>query len=206
MKNRWMIWVVVLGALVQAENIDPYNTGSQYGWAENAGWLNAEPSVGFGMQVNSIQISGWVWGENIGWINLHCVNTNNCRNVRFGVVNDGAGNLSGFAWGENVGWINFDPMVTGPGDAYQVTIDADGRMSGWAWGENIGWIRFDAAQTWSVRVCIVTMDDLANFAADWLALGSLPGNLNLTGRVDMADFDLFAEKWRDYCPDGWPLK
>ncbi len=200
MKNWWMIWLVVLGALGRAENIDPYNTGSQYGWAENAGWLNAEPDVGGGMQVDANQVSGWIWAENIGWINLHCVNTNNCRNVRFGVVNDGQGNLSGFAWGENVGWINFAPAYGG------VTIDSFGRISGWAWGENIGWIRFDGAQIWSVRVCIVTLDDLAHFAADWLAVGSLPANLDLTNAVDLADFALFAQKWLTYCPDGWLLK
>jgi hypothetical protein len=183
-----------------AENIDPYNTGAQYGWSENTGWLNAEPGTGGGMHVESDKVTGWVWGENIGWINLHCQNNGTCGAVNFGVVNDGAGNLSGFAWGENVGWINFGPTYGG------VTIDADGKMSGWAWGENIGWIHFDGTQTWSVRVCVVTMDDLANFAADWLKVGSVPGNLDYMNDVDMADFDLFAEKWLTYCPDGWPLK
>ncbi len=200
------LFVLMTAAAAWAENIDPYDTGAQYGWSENTGWLNAEPSVGGGMQVESDKVTGWMWGENIGWINLHCQNNGTCGTVSFGVVNDGAGNLSGYAWAENVGWINFDPVVTGPGDAYRVTIDSDGRMSGWAWGENIGWIHFDGTQTWSVRVCVVTLDDLANFAADWLKVGSVPGNLDYMNGVYMADFDLFAGKWNSYCPDGWPLK
>jgi hypothetical protein len=59
------------------------------------------------------------------------------ESYKWGVINDGAGNLSGYAWGENVGWINFEP--TGGG----VRIDpASGVFSGYAWGENIGWINF----------------------------------------------------------------
>jgi hypothetical protein len=192
--------------LACAENIDPYEDGSQYAYGENIGWLNFEPSEGPGVQVEDDKLTGFVWAENIGWINLHCENNGTCATVAFGVVNDGAGNLSGYGWAENVGWINFDPEVTGPGNAYQVQIEPDGKLSGWAWGENIGWIHFDSAETWDVRVCIVTMEDLANFAADWLKFGAVPGNLDNTGDVDMADFDLFAEEWLDYCPDGWQLK
>ena len=190
-----------------AENIDPYEAGEQYGWSENAGWLNAEPDTGGGMQIEQDKVTGWVWAENIGWINLHCENNGTCGTVSFGVVNDGAGNLSGMAWGENVGWINFDPDV--PGDAnnpYKVSIASDGKLSGWAWGENIGWIHFDQTQSWSVRVCIVTLEDLANFAVDWLGTGTVPGNLNGSGDVDMADFSILSQEWLDYCPDGWQLK
>lgn len=204
MKRILLMMGFVISIAVYAENADPYESGEQYGWGENAGWLNAEPGTGDGMQVESDKVTGWVWGENIGWINLHCQNNETCGTAAYGVVNDGAGNLSGFAWGENVGWINFDPDVTGPGDAYQVRIDAAGKLTGFAWGENIGWIHFDNDETWDVRVCIVTMEDLANFASGWL--GSGPGNLDGAGDVDMADFDLFAEEWLDYCPDGWTLK
>ena len=206
MKRILLMTGLIFSAAVFAENVDPYGSGEQYGWSENTGWLNAEPSVGGGMQVESNKITGWIWAENIGWINLHCENNGTCASVSFGVVNDGAGNLSGYAWGEDVGWINFDPYVSGETrlNEYCVRIDEDGRLSGWAWGENIGWIHFDAAQTWDVRACIVTMEDLAHFAADWLDTG--PGNLNGTGYTDMADFDMFAEKWLDYCPDGWQLK
>lgn len=184
---------------VYAENIDPYEIDEQYGYSENTGWLNAEPDTGDGMQVAGDKVTGWVWGENIGWINLHCENNGTCGDVSFGVVNDGDGNLSGYAWAENVGWINFNP--TGGG----VTIDSDGYLDGWAWGENIGWIHFDQTQSWSVRVCIVTLEDLQNFASYWL--GTEPAaNLDETGNVNMADFSMFASYWQDYCPDGWQLK
>lgn len=203
-----LLVLFLCGAAATAENVDPYQYGEQYGWSENTGWLNAEPSVGGGMQVEADRLTGWVWGENIGWINLSCRNNNTCKTVSFGVVNDGAGNLSGFAWGENVGWINFDPAV--PGETklidYRVRIDSGGKLTGWAWGENVGWIRFDNKTSWSVRVCIVTLEDLANFAADWLETGALPANLDRTGNVDLADFSAFSTEWLDYCPDGWQLK
>lgn len=207
MKHLILFMLFAVGITGFAENIDPYNLGEQYGWSENIGWLNAEPSAGSGMQVTGKKVTGWVWGENIGWINLSCENNGTCTSANYGVVNDGAGNLSGFAWGENVGWINFDPEV--PGDTsntYKVTLDSSGYLSGWAWGENIGWIHFDETQSWSVRVCIVTLDDLANFASYWLQSPRSPSNLNADGKVDMADFSIFASYWQDYCPNGWQLK
>jgi hypothetical protein len=60
-------------SLCAAENIDPYGTGAQYGWSENTGWMNFQPSQGPGVQVEGGTLSGFVWGENIGWINL-CAN------------------------------------------------------------------------------------------------------------------------------------
>jgi hypothetical protein len=121
-----------------AENIDPNQNDSQYGYGENTGWLNAEPlgDSGPGIEVGDLELTGYIWAENIGWISLSCQNTTSCAAVDYGVVNDGAGNLSGFAWGENVGWINFNPVFGG------VSIDTDGNFDGWAWGENIGWMHF----------------------------------------------------------------
>lgn len=190
-----------------AENIDPYNAGEQYGWGENIGWVNAEPSVGYGLQVASDKVTGWIWAENVGWLNLNCLNNGTCGTVSFGVANDGSGNLSGFAWGENVGWINFDPDV--PGDAlnvYKVTIDSDGKFGGWAWGENIGWIRFDATQSYTARACVVGFVDLAKFVSYWLQSGGVPANLDGEDPVNMNDLAVFAAYWQDYCPDGWQLK
>jgi hypothetical protein len=189
-----------------AENIDPYNTDSQYGWSENTGWLNLEPSVGSGVQVASDKLTGWIWGENIGWISLSCENTGTCASVSYGVVNDGNGYLSGFAWAENVGWINFNPTVSGDLTDYGVSIDSDGKFAGWAWGENIGWIHFDSAQSWNARACVVTLDDLVNFASYWLQSGSLPAELDKSDGVNYGDFNIFAQSWLDYCPDGWQLK
>jgi hypothetical protein len=199
--------LLAAAGLAAAENIDPYETDAQYGWGENVGWLNFQPSEGPGVQVDGDKLTGFVWAENIGWINLSCETTSYCTTVNFGVVNDGAGRLSGYAWAENAGWINFDPIV--PGDTanqYKVTIDADGFLDGWAWGENIGWIHFDKSQAWSARACVVTLDDLGNFASYWLQSGGVPANLDEAGTVDLDDYAIFASWWQDFCPDAWPLK
>ena len=201
------ILLLFIIGMLPAENVDPYETDEQYGYSENTGWLNAEPDTGDGMHIASDKVTGWVWGENIGWINLHCENNGTCGTASYGVVNDGVGNLSGYAWAENVGWINFDPDV--PGDTanqYKVTIDGDGKLNGWAWAENIGWVHFDAAESWTVRVCIVTLEDLQNFTSFWLTVDYPAANLDGSGSVDMVDYSIFASFWQDFCPDGWQLK
>ena len=207
--NKTMILMTLLCSVIcLAENIDPYNTDAQYGWSENTGWLNLKPVVGPGVQVDEDKLTGWIWGENIGWINLSCQNTGYCGTVSYGVTNDGSGNLSGLAWGENVGWINFDPVVPGETAAneYRVRIDADGNFSGWAWGENLGWIKFDSSQSWNAKACIVSVEDLANFASYWLQSGSIPAELDGQTGVKMGDFEIFAGYWLTFCPDGWQLK
>ena len=131
---------------VRAENIDPDNDDSQYAWAENVGWINAEPSGngGAGVQVGDFQLSGWLWGENMGWISLSCLNTSSCGTVSYGVTNDGHGNLGGFAWAENVGWFNFAPSTSSAG------IDpTSGEFSGYLWSENLGWISLSCTNTGS---------------------------------------------------------
>jgi hypothetical protein len=198
MKN---IYLIIIGislfcSSLLAENIDPYQDNSQYAYGENIGWINFEPTSGEGVQVSSSAITGKVWAENIGWVNLS-------PSSYGGISNDGSGNLSGYAWGENVGWINFNPTNGG------VTIDADGNFDGWAWGENIGWIHFQSTSPveYKVQACVVTIDDLQNFAQYWLQSGDFPGNLNsTTDSVDMEDYSIFASSWQDFCPDGWQLK
>lgn len=205
-KNITVMILLLITIKVNAENIDPYNDDSQYAYGENIGWLNFDPNTATGAQVTSDKVTGFVWAENIGWINLNCENNGTWGTVSFGIVNDSKGNLSGYAWAENVGWISFDPNV--PGDTtneYKVTIDAGGKLSGWAWGENIGWIHFDETQNWDVRVCIVTLEDLRNFALYWLGTGSL-ADLYPDGIVNFPDFSIFASYWQDFCPDGWELK
>ncbi len=125
-----------------------------------------------------------------------------------GVFNDGSGKLFGLAWGENVGWINFDPKVPGDPTDYGVTIDADGNFNGWAYGENIGWIHLASASPvpYKVKACVVTLDDLQNFALYWLNSGAVAGNLDNTGKVNNSDFAILAGYWLDFCPDGWQLK
>jgi hypothetical protein len=151
------LWFVVIALVsmcigvlpAQAENTDPLDDGRQYAYAENIGWLNAEPNGDGheGVQVAGDKITGWIWAENIGWVSLSCENTESCSAVDYGVENDGTGNLSGFAWSENAGWISFSCESTGCCREinYGVQIDfTTGKFGGSAWGENLGWLSFDS--------------------------------------------------------------
>lgn len=201
------VWFLLCCVGLQAENIDPYEDGSQYAYGENVGWLNFEPNTGGGVQVASDRLTGWVWAENIGWVSLSCENTSSCGTVNYGVTNDGGGNLAGYAWGENVGWISFSCENTascGTVD-YGVTIDTDGAFDGHAWAANVGWISFDSTKTYNVRVCMVSFEDLANFTTYWLDETDPPANLDGQGDVDLADLSIFASYWLSYCPDAWQL-
>ena len=195
---------------LHAENIDPYQDGSQYAYGENVGWLNFETNTGSGVQVGFDKLVGYIWAENIGWISLSCENTGSCGTVDYGVTNDGNGNLSGFAWAENVGWISFscDNTSSCKTVKYGVTIDANGIFDGWAYGENIGWIHLASASpvSYGVQACVVTLDDLQNLASQWLDSGRLAGNIDGSGNVDFADFAILESYWLDFCPHGWQLK
>ena len=198
-----------------AENIDPYEDGSQYAYGENIGWLNFEPNVpadpcDYGVTVSDTELTGYIWAENIGWINLS-------PSTYGGVTNDGSGNLSGYAWAENVGWISFSCDNTsscGTVD-YGVTIDDQGNFDGFAWGENIGWIHFQSASpvAYKVQACKVSFEDFANFALYWLDSGCNEGNnwcdgadLDSLGDVDLEDVRIVSDYWLGFCPDGWQLK
>ena len=189
-----------------AENIDPYEDGSQYAYSENVGWLNFEPNEGQGVTVDDSNLTGYVWAENIGWINL---------DPNFGgVTNDGTGLLSGYAWSENVGWINFNPQVGGDPNHYGVIIDHDGNFDGWAWGENIGWIHLQyngrpsyKVQTSWITSCIVDWDDLGRFCDLWLQTGrELIADFDGSSDVNFKDYCTVAELGLELCPAGWPLK
>lgn len=135
-----------------AEDVDPNNDGSQYAWAANLGWLNAEPlgDGGPGVALGEDAASGWIWSANSGWISLSCENTASCGTVDYGVAYDGAGKLSGYAWSPNIGWISFsctDSGTCGNVD-YGVFVDTgSGEMSGYAWAANAGWISFACENT-----------------------------------------------------------
>ena len=64
--------IVLTRGVAVAENINPANDESKYAWAENLGWLNAQPSGpgGPGVQVSDTGLTGWMWSENAGWISL----------------------------------------------------------------------------------------------------------------------------------------
>jgi len=137
---------LLLSSAAVAENIDPGNDGSQYAYAENVGWVNAEPggSGGVGLHVTDSQVTGWMWGENVGWISLSCANTASCGTLPYGVAND-EGVLTGHAWGENIGWVSFSCENTASCTTadYGVVIDPfTGEFSGRAWAENVGWVTF----------------------------------------------------------------
>ena len=92
-----------------AEIVDPADNDSQYAWAGNVGWINAEPGGdgGSGISLSEGALEGWLWSANTGWISLSCANTDSCGNVDYGVSLDGSGVVSGHAWSPNVGWISF---------------------------------------------------------------------------------------------------
>jgi hypothetical protein len=143
------VLILLAGAAALAENIDPDDDGSQYGYGENVGWVNLEPSGagGPGVQVDDFELSGYLWGENVGWVSLSCKNGSTCDSVEHGVRNDGSGTLSGYGWSENLGWINFAPETAG------VQIDVvTGAFSGRAWGENVGWITFASSAVYPFQV------------------------------------------------------
>jgi len=202
----FLVILTFWATFVYAENIDPYDDGSQYAYGENVGWLNFEPNEGSGVTVSDANLTGYVWAENIGWINL---------DPNFGgVTNDGTGLLSGYAWGENVGWINFDPNVPGDATHYGVTIDHDGNFAGWVWGENVGWIHLASrapvaykVQTAWITSCVVDFDDLGRFCDLWLQTGpQLKADFDGSNDVDFKDYGALADKWLELCPIGWSLK
>ena len=199
--------LIFCSPFVCAENIDPYDDGSQYTYGENIGWLNFEPymvTANVGAAVSDEKLAGFIWAENIGWINL--------SPQYGGVFNDGTGLLSGYGWGENVGWINFNPKVPGDTSHYGVTIDHEGNFAGWAWAENIGWIHFDSAKPYNVETswitsCVVDFDDLGRFCDLWLQTGlQLKADFDGSSDVDFEDYCTVAELWLKLCPVGWPLK
>jgi hypothetical protein len=201
----------MISSWVLAENIDPDNDNSQYGYGENVGWLNAEPlgDGGPGIQVSKSTLTGWMWAENLGWISLSCENTSSCGAVNYGVTNDGAGTLAGWGWAENAGWISFSCINTGScgSVSYGVTIDSDGDFDGFAYGENIGWIHFQSTAPipYKVKTCVVNMTDLEAFINQWLEAGpGLTADLNGDETVDLTDYSILTTFWIDYCPDSWP--
>ncbi len=54
--------------------------------------------------------------------------------------------------------------------------------------------------------CIVDLEDLAAFAAEWLTAGDVPADLNDDQTVDISDFAVLANAWLYYCPEGWSLE
>lgn len=153
---RFSILLAVASLLLEsafaAEVVDPDNDGSQYAYAANFGWINAEPlgDGGPGISLAGNSLAGWLWSANTGWISLSCENTSSCGDVDYRVNRDSSGALSGYGWSPNIGWISFsceDSSSCGNVD-YAVNIDLQsGEMAGYAYAANAGWISFSCADT-----------------------------------------------------------
>ena len=59
---------------------------------------------------------------------------------------------------------------------------------------------------WSdFSVCIVDLDDLANFVQQWLENGpDLAADLNGDNWVDLEDYAVLSAYWMAVCPGDWP--
>ena len=139
--------LTIVHAARAVEDVDPANDGSQYAWAGNLGWVNAEPlgNGGPGWNLTDDAASGWLWSANAGWISLNCENTDSCATVDYGVVHDGMGGLGGYGWAPNIGWVSFSCVNTSSCDTvdYAVSVDpVSYEVSGYAYAPNAGWIGF----------------------------------------------------------------
>lgn len=147
-----VLFLLLPASAFASEDVDPGNDGSQYAYAANLGWINAEPlgDGGPGIDFSAGALQGWLWSANTGWISLSCENTSSCGDVDYRVNHDGSGNLSGYGWSPNIGWVSFsceDSSSCGNVE-YTVSIDLQsGEMAGYAYAANAGWIGFSCADT-----------------------------------------------------------
>ena len=149
---RHLALFLLLTGSVWGVTTDPADTGQQYGYGENVGWVNTKPVAVAdpGMHIAQTGVTGWLWLENAGWVNLSCRNTASCADNPFEVTHAGGGLLEGNAWAENAGWVSFSCVNTGScaTNAYGVLVDlVTGQLSGFAWSENLGWISFNCQDT-----------------------------------------------------------
>jgi hypothetical protein len=182
------IAAALLAASAFAESVDPSNTGAQYAYGANIGWLNAEPNGdgGQGITVTGTKVTGWLYGANVGWISLHCDNPEDavtCATNGYGVTNDGAGNLSGYAYGANIGWISFScqnvPASCASTGNYGVTVNPNtGLFAGKAYSANTGWINFEFTTSGASRITVAPDADAFAQAAQPFHRG--PSNTDAT--------------------------
>ena len=130
-----------------SETSGTIQTGSQYGWGENIGWVNFAPQYAGtyqGLVVTDASVTGYAWSQTVGWINFSPTNSGQ------GVSNTPDGHLSGSAWVAGLGWL---PMDT-------ITIDSNGKFTGTAGSANssVGRVNFDC--------------DHCTVATDWRPISS----------------------------------
>ena len=63
---------------------------------------------------------------------------------------------------------------------------------------------------WFASGCVVDLEDMSFFAAQWLNGGDIEANFDWSDNpspqnfVDLYDFRYLAAYWQSWCPDGWP--
>jgi len=186
-KQRFLCMALLaLGpAVVLAQSgVDPDHS---FAWSENLGWTNWYEEGDGGVYLDTTFLWGFIWAENVGWINVgdgtpdDGVWYGNGTGEDFGVNLDPAtGELFGLAWGENVGWINFEGgALADPPQPARLDWE-ECRLRGFAWGENVGWINLDDAEKYVAP------------EAEYCE-GSLPGDCDGDGDVDLDDLGTFAQ-------------
>lgn len=155
--TRWLLpWMLVaLLPAAQAETVQP---DQRWAWSGSAGWIDARPlgAEGPGLHASGGRISGWLWSPNVGWISAHCLNTDSCAEVEYGLRLDlvdgmpGLLRLSGYLWSPSAGWIVAHCATTHSCAEvdFGLYVDrASGLIDGHAWSPALGWISLSCANT-----------------------------------------------------------
>ena len=97
------------------------------------------------------------------------------------------------------------PTVSGDPTDYGVTIVAAAIQRGIRAEHRLDHFQ-SAVQAYKVQVCVVALEDLANFVDDWLLTGPTLMATSRDNEVKFDDYSIVAWYWQDYCPAGWQLK
>lgn len=93
------------------------------------------------------------------------------------------------------------PSVIGAGENVKFTIEADEGKHSWGYGDGL---IFHSIQLVDPGICDFVKDgefnisDLAVFFLHWLEDGTVTGDVNSSGRVDLEDFSICAEFWKEW--------
>lgn len=179
------------------------NSGNQYAYGANLGWLDCRGDTINGAGIGEYVCSGSIYAANVGWINLGTGSpTNGLRYQNLsaddcGVNHDGLGNLRGYAYSANIGWINFETN-----GAAKVDL-ATGKFSGSIYSANCGWISL------SNSFAFVQTDTMAS-GADTDGDG-IPDAWELTHTNTLTAFSVTSDAdgdgvsdWNEYLADTDP--
>jgi len=121
-----------------------------------------------------------------------------------------SGNDDTIAWYENDGSESFtahtiSTAANGANSVFAADVDGDGDMdvlSASGDDDTIAW--------YENAPCVVDIEDLYNFASQWLLSGDVEGNFDWGDNpspengVDLLDYSYLASYWLDWCPEDWP--